>query len=52
MSKTATVIGASAMVAYLFVPFKSGTKPPTPVLAAHFAAALVSVGASAWLLDK
>ena len=45
MSDSASVIGASAIVAYLFVPFKSGTKPPTPVIAAHFAGALVAVSA-------
>lgn len=39
----APVIGASAMLAYLFVPFQSGSKAPVHVIAATFGASLTVV---------
>ena len=42
----APVIGASAMLAYLFVPFKSGSKAPVHVIAATFGASLAVVTTS------
>ena len=38
-----TIIGASAILAYLFIPFQSGTKPAFRVVLAHFCTALTTV---------
>ena len=45
----APVIGASAMLAYLFLPFKSGSKAPVHVIAATFGASLAVVTTSSLL---
>ena len=39
----ATVIGASAILAYLFLPWRNGTKPQFAAILAHFAIALTAV---------
>jgi hypothetical protein len=39
----APTIGASAILAYLFIPFTQGTKPPTAVVARVFATSLTTV---------
>lgn len=48
----ATVIGASAMLAYLFIPFHSGTKPRFGVVFVHFLVALSFVGTCTYLFEK
>lgn len=51
-ANAATVIGASAMLAYLFIPFRSGCKPPFPHVLGHFAVALGVVVASSKMVDR
>ena len=41
-----SVIGASAILAYLFLPFENGTKPPCSVVACYFVWALAAVSAA------
>lgn len=51
-ANAATVIGASAMLAYLFIPFRSGCKPPFSHVLGHFAVALSVVVVSTRVLDR
>lgn len=48
----ATVIGASAILAYLFIPFHSGTKPRFSVVLVHFLVAMSFVGTCTHLFEK
>ena len=42
-ARAATIIGASAILAYLFIPFRSGTKPEFRLILVHFLTALSTV---------
>ena len=46
------VIGASAMLAYLFIPFDGGTKAPRPIIAATFGASVAFVTAASYLYSR
>ena len=48
----ASVVGASAMLAYLFIPFKGGTKAPPYVIAATFGASLATVTYASYLYTR
>lgn len=48
----ATVLGASAILAYLFIPFHCGTKPRFGVILVHFLVALSVVGTCTYLSEK
>ena len=48
----ASVVGASAMLAYLFIPFKSGTKAPSHVIAATFGASLAAVASASYMYTR
>ncbi len=47
-----STIGASAMLAYLFIPFDRGTKPPTAVVAGAFAMSLTAVAVATALYNR
>ena len=48
---SATVIGSSAILAYLFIPFNAGTKPQVLTILVHFLAALLVVVVATLLFD-
>ena len=43
---------SSAMLAYLFIPFKSGTKAPPHVIAATFGASLAAVASASYMYTR
>jgi len=50
-ARVATVIGASAILAYLFIPFQAGTKPQFKTILGHFLTALSTVLVCTFLFD-
>ena len=52
MTPVPSTIGASAMLAYLFIPFDRGTKPPTAVVAGAFAMSLTAVAVATALYNR
>ena len=51
-SNASIVITSSAMLAYLFLPFHQGTKPPFAQVLAHFCCAVAVVVACTILFDR